>query len=185
MFQRQQNLLTSQAALRGNNLFKDSADNVDKQLKTQLGSLKPEFDEVIAEALRRVKQHVSIMLDNAVRKQEDNISTHLPPASKEKAQRSIRKSLAEWTALWRFGDFVDLTIVTMNQEIPERYDDDDEDDEQDAEDAAPEVESVAKKEDAVKNEDDRKKEDAVKRDHDAQDEGAVSEASDETQSTEQ
>lgn len=129
MYLRQKRIMVGQANLRGQNMFKDSAEDIDKQLKAQLNSLKKQFDEVIAEALSRVRQHVRVMLDNASKTQHDDESVvQLAPKSKERAQKTMRRILSEWAAHWRIGDFVDLTIETMDMAIPSRYYEADEDD---------------------------------------------------------
>jgi hypothetical protein len=129
MYLRQRKIMVAQAKLRGNNMFKDSAEDIDKQLKAQLNSLKKSFDEVIDEALSRVRQHVRVMLDNASNAQHDDESAvQLAPRSKERAQKTMRRILSEWAAHWRIGDYTDLTFETMDMAIPERYYDPNEDD---------------------------------------------------------
>lgn len=129
MYERQRRAMLAQARLRGTNMFRDSVDDIDRQLKASFNSIKKEFDHVIDDAIRRVKLHVRMMLDERMRVEE---KTRRPVSPRVEGlvantQLAVGRVVSEWQAQWRIGDYVDLTIEDTCYAIPDLYCEDNED----------------------------------------------------------
>lgn len=124
-FERQQLLLIHHAEYRGSNMFKDSTDNIGKQLADQLGSLRKEFHTLTEDVRIRVRDLIIMMLqlDGTVRSEEGAQAVVIwkAPGSKQEVQRATRVVVLEWAAKWRIGSEMDVSSMARNTAIPEIY----------------------------------------------------------------
>lgn len=125
MFTRQQLILVQNAHRRGANMFKESTDDVDTQLRKQLQSLSPKFHKITETVLMRVRDLVGLMMDGATKGKDGDVILYTEPGSKEAAQSAVRLVVSEWTAHWRIGDYD--RIKATDTAIPEYYHDDSDD----------------------------------------------------------
>lgn len=107
-------------------MFESSSDDVEKKLAQNLKRVRADFDAVITFALERVQGHIALLLDNAVRANDDgggSAEVGMILSRKQKAQRGTRRVIAEWAAHWRIGDYHEAEAWQREMAIPEVYDD--------------------------------------------------------------
>jgi hypothetical protein len=122
---------------KGANMFQTSSDDIEKKLRMNLEKMPSQFKAVIAFAIKRVENHISLILNNANQKY-DTDGPDEKINMRQKIQKTIRRDIAEWAAEWRVGEHND---IKFEQDIPELYresseyiDDADNDDDSDDED---------------------------------------------------
>jgi hypothetical protein len=107
-------------------MFKESSDNIANRLKDQLKSVTKEFNSTTTMVLERVRDLVSMMLDDATQAGGDGETLDkAAPGSKQEAKQATRQVISEWAVRWRIGGVRgDLDTNTEAVAIPDTYYDD-------------------------------------------------------------